>query len=68
MKRDFVMLRIGGGYEKFIEYVPRHHRYFERQLVIYMIKSGESLEWVVDSLFNGHKIKNVLKEAEEQKK
>ena len=28
-------------------------------LVIHMIKSGESLEWVVDSLKNGQKIKNI---------
>jgi len=24
IKRDIVMLRIGGGYEKFVEYVPRN--------------------------------------------
>jgi len=69
MKRDYVMLRVGGGYEKFVEYVPRTHKYFERTLVVHMIKSGESLEWVVDALFNNKKIKNILKqelEAEAQ--
>lgn len=33
-----------------------------------MIKSGESLEWVIDALFNGKQIKNVLKAEKEQEK
>lgn len=66
LKRDQVMLRIGGGYEKFIEYVPKSHKYFERSLVVYMIKSGESLEWVIDALFNGKQIKNILKAEESE--
>jgi len=57
MKRDFVMLRVGGGYEKFVEHVPKNHRFYERTLVVHMIKSGESLEWVIDALFNGKKIR-----------
>ena len=65
IKRDIVMLRIGGGYEKFVEYVPRNQKFFERSLVVYMIKSGQSLEWVVDALFNGKKIKNVVKQKNE---
>jgi len=28
-----------------------------------MIKSGESLEGVVDALFNGRKLKNLIKES-----
>jgi hypothetical protein len=54
------MVRVGGGFEKFIEYIPKNHRYFERALVVYMIKSGESLEWVVDTLKNGKKIINKI--------
>ena len=46
--KRFLMVRAGGGYEKFDEYVPHNHRYFQRSLVIHMIKSGESLEWVVN--------------------
>jgi hypothetical protein len=59
------MVRVGGGYEKFFEYVPKNHRYFERSLVVHMIKSGESLEGVVDALFNGRKLKNLIKESNE---
>lgn len=54
------MVRVGGGFEKFIEYIPKNHRYLERALVVYMIKSGESLEWVVDNLKNGKKITNKI--------
>lgn len=60
------MVRVGGGYEKFFEYVPKNHRYFERSLVVHMIKSGESLEGVVDALFNGRKLKNLIKESNDQ--
>lgn len=53
--KRFLMVRAGGGYERFDEYVPQHHRYFQRSLVIHMIKSGESLEWVVDQIMAGKK-------------
>lgn len=66
LKRDQLMLRVGGGYEKFEEYVPKYHRYFQRVLVIHMIKSGESLEWVVDALINGKKIKNINQEIQQE--
>jgi len=59
LKRDSLMLRVGGGYEKFEEYITKNLRYHQRILVIHMIKSGESLEWVVDALINGKKIRNV---------
>jgi len=32
----------------------------QKMLVVYMIKSGESLEYVVDALVNGNKIKNIF--------
>ena len=62
-KNDNLICRVGGGFEKFIDYVPKNHRYFERSLVVHMIKSGESLEGVVDALFNGRKLKNLIKES-----
>ena len=37
-------------------------------LVVYMIKSGESLEWVIDALMNGKKIKNIFDSKEKQDK
>lgn len=66
LRQDNLMVRVGGGYEKFIDYVPKNHRYFERSLVVHMIKSGESLEGVVDALFNGRKLKNLIKESNDQ--
>ena len=53
------MVRIGGGYEKFDDYISKKSKYFQRMLVIYMIKSGDSLEYVVDQLINERKITNV---------
>jgi len=34
-----------------------------RKLVIFMIKSGESLEWVIDAIITGKKIPNLQKQA-----
>jgi hypothetical protein len=45
-KGEHIMARVGGGYEKFEEYVANNHRFFERTLLVHMIKSKESLEWV----------------------
>jgi hypothetical protein len=42
------MKRIGGGYEKFDEYISKKGKYFERILEFYMINSGGRLEYVVD--------------------
>jgi hypothetical protein len=66
LTRDQLMVRVGGGYERFEEYVPNHHRYFMRMLVVHMIKSGESLEWVIEQLIQGKRIKNIHLEAENQ--
>lgn len=60
-----VIMTSDGYFEKFVEYIVKNHRYHERALFLYMIKSGQSLEWVIDTLFNGRKIKNVLKEYHE---
>jgi len=50
------MVRVGGGYFRFEEYIPNNHRFFEKQLLIHMIKSQESLEWVCDALMNDKRI------------
>jgi len=34
-----MMVRVGGGYVPFDEYIPNNHRLIERQLLIHMIKS-----------------------------
>lgn len=66
IQRDKLMCRVGGGYEEFGEYLLRNHRQEERKLVILMIKTQESLEWVVSALIAGRKqIRNVLKENNE---
>jgi hypothetical protein len=57
-----VMLRIGGGYEKFSEHIPHNQRYYERQLVVYMIKSGESLEQIINYLFNDKRVPNLIQD------
>ena len=56
-KSGSVIVRVGGGQDKFEDYVPINHRIFERQLVIYMINSSESLEWVIGKLYKGEKIR-----------
>ena len=58
IKRDQLLIKKGGGYEKFETYVSSNLKYFQRMLVVYMIKSGESLEYVVDQLVNNKKIRN----------
>jgi hypothetical protein len=58
VKRDQILVKRGGGAQQFQEYYLMNKRALMRQLVIYMIKSSESLEFVVDCLANGKKIKN----------
>ena len=57
------MLRVGGGYESFENFVPKNLRNFEKMLAVYMIKSGESLENVVHCLVNNIKIKDITYET-----
>lgn len=66
IKRNEVYLRVGGGYEKFSEHIPANLKYYERSLVVHMIKSGESLEFVISLLFNGKKIPNLIQQQEER--
>ena len=51
------MAKVAGGCEKFEEYLSLNHRSHEVQLVRLMLRSRESLEWVLDSIKNGEKIK-----------
>ena len=57
LKSDNVVVRVGGGQDQFHQYVPINHRVFERALVLHMINSNESLEWVVDTLVQGQKVR-----------
>jgi hypothetical protein len=52
-----VVVRVGGGTDKLDDYVLHNHRTFEKILVIHMINSNQSLEWVTDQLMQGKKIK-----------
>jgi len=58
MKAEDVIAQIGGGYEKFELYIKKQHKILERGLIIKMIQSKESLEWICDALIRGTKIPN----------
>jgi hypothetical protein len=68
LRNDAIVMRVGSGYKKFQDYVPQNSRHMQRMLVIYMHKSGESLEYVIDCLKNNKRIKNVQTYAAETKK
>ena len=53
------MVRVGGGYFRFDDFIPSQHRFFEKTLLMHMIKSKESLEWVCDALCKEKKIPQV---------
>lgn len=63
---DSLLVRVGGGYVKFEEHILKFSRYYQRMLVVYMIKSGESLEWVIEQLVNNKKIINLNQVAEQE--
>jgi len=48
-----------GRLQRFVEYIPIHHRFHEKNLVVQMMRSSQNLEWVVDALFNSRKIKGI---------
>lgn len=52
-KFNHIMVRKGGGTERFDYYMPKHHRKFERQLVQYMSISQSDLQTVVDKIIAG---------------
>lgn len=55
-RSDTAMVKVGGGYEKFEDYVAKSERYHQRRLVTYMINNQASLEWVVNQLIEGKSI------------
>ena len=60
IKRDSLLVMKGGGTDKFENFIAQNVKSFQRNLVIYMIKTGESLEYVVDSLINNKKIRTSM--------
>jgi len=56
LKANKIMIRVGGGYEKIQDYVSKNDKYFQRALVINMVKSENSLEYVLNELIKGDKI------------
>jgi hypothetical protein len=55
-RNDLLMVRVGGGYSSFDDYLANNERIFKRTLLNYMIRSQESLEWVCEALMNDKKI------------
>jgi hypothetical protein len=62
-KAEYVIAQVGGGYEKFEPYIGKNHKNIEKQLIIKMIQSKESLEWIVDALIRGQKIPSMKQTA-----
>lgn len=56
IRSEQAMVKVGGGYEKFEDYVAKNERYHQRRLVTYMINNQASLEWVVTQLIEGKNI------------
>jgi len=52
-KADYVIAQVGGGYQKFEPYIIKNHKAIERQFIIKMIQSKESLEWICHAIING---------------
>lgn len=53
------MVTIGNTTEKFKTYMAANYKHMQRMLIVYMIKTGESLEWVLEQLAKGNRIGNV---------
>ena len=49
---DQLIIKVGGGYFKFEEYIPQNQQFYQRTLLMYMIKSKMSLEWVCEAIMN----------------
>lgn len=52
IKRESVLVQKGGGSEKLEIFIANNNRTFQRNIVMFMIKANESLEFVIDSLIN----------------
>ena len=54
-----LMVTVGKSTEKFKTHMNANYKHFQRMLIVYMIKTGQSLEWVLDQLGQGKRIGNV---------
>ena len=68
IRGNMVMIRVGGGYETFKSYISKNYKYFEKMLTIMMIKSGYTLEKVVDSLIQGVRITHIMRKEPSPRK
>lgn len=57
------MIKNGVSFEKFDEFVLQNLQFYQRTLVGYMMRSGESLEYVVDQLINNKKLRGVQRDS-----
>ena len=57
LKAENVTIRKGVGYKAFTKYVKANEKYHQKILVSHMINNDESVEWVVDQLIQGKKMK-----------
>lgn len=60
MTGEKMMVRVGGGYFKFDDYIPQNQQYYQRTLLMHMLKSKMSLEWVCEAIMNDQKIPQAL--------
>lgn len=67
MKRDSILVQKGGGSEKFENFISNNHKSMQRNLVIFMIQTSESLEYVIDSIINGKKFKSIEQRSQQTK-
>jgi hypothetical protein len=56
-KFDQVQVKIGGGSEKLEDYMTKNEYAMQKVLIDNMLNSGNQLDWVVEQLKNGNKIK-----------
>ena len=59
-KGEFITAKAGGGFEPFDTFIRKNRKTYERNLLVKMIQSKESLEWVVESIIAGSKIPTVM--------
>lgn len=55
-KGNKVTAQIGGGYQELEQYLPKHHSNLEKELILKMVQSKQSLEFVCESIITGKKL------------
>jgi len=50
-------VKIGGGSEKLEDYMTKNEYAMQKVLIDHMLNSGNHLDWVIEQLKNGNKIK-----------